>query len=58
MSLTLTSKSCGKVIAAAGEDGLVVLGQEHAREHGQTKSLPRAHVLDRIRRHNRKQPEG
>lgn len=58
MSLTLTCKSCGKVIAADGEDELVLLGQEHAREHGHTKPLPRAHVLARIRRHNRQQPDG
>lgn len=52
MKLSLTCKSCGKVLAADDEEELAALGQAHALEHGHTRILSREHVLARIRRHN------
>ena len=52
MTLSLTCHGCGKVLAAETEDELVVLGQDHASEHGHHPPPPREHVLARIRRHN------
>ena len=56
MSLTLTCHSCQAVLSADTEDELVVLGQQHAVEHGHTPPPARDHVLARVRRQNQSRP--
>lgn len=44
MTAGLTCQDCGNVLNAETEAELVYLGQEHAGEHGHSKSLPRKQV--------------